>query len=41
MAVLTQRNGTLMEVLLYQLLASAPPPPLSMQIIFPTNLPRG
>ncbi|MFQ6777256.1 LacI family DNA-binding transcriptional regulator [Cereibacter sphaeroides] len=41
MAVLTQRNETLMEVLLDQLHASAPPPPLPMQIIFPTNLPRG
>ena len=39
MAVLTQRNQTLMEVLVDQLHASGPPPPLPMQIICPTTLP--
>lgn len=39
MAVLTQHNQTLFEVLLDQLHAKHTPPPLPMQIIFPTNLP--
>lgn len=40
MAVLTQRNLTLFEVMLDQLHAPQPPQPLPMQIIFPTNLPQ-
>ncbi len=39
MAVLTQRTQTLLEVMLDQLHSNSPPPPLPMQIIFPTNLP--
>lgn len=40
MAVLTQRTETMLEVMLDQLHSNQPPPPLPMQIVFPTNLPR-
>ncbi|WP_134679584.1 LacI family DNA-binding transcriptional regulator [Paracoccus ravus] len=39
MAVFTQRSQTLFEVLLDQLYSDRAPPPLPMQIVFPTNLP--